>query len=415
MTVPRRGSATPGRRLLRLTLVALLLAPIPARAQRASYTVGPAAYEKLEKAMGQLAEERYAEARKVLDELSRKKLNPHERALMYQTLGFVEAGLDRYPAAIAALEKCLAEDALPPAAQQNVQFNLAQLMMAEERYAEATRLLERWFRETESPTPLAYHLLAVAYYQQEELDRALPPARKAVELSDDPQEGWLSLLLALTIERREYALALPLLERLISRFPRKGYWLQLAALYGELGREKDSLAAMQLAYEQGLLETDQELRNLARLDLYHEIPYRAAHVLEEGLARNRIEGDAESWELLANAWIAAREYEKALEPLTRAARLSGDGKLFLRLGQVHAEREEWAKASQALRQALAKGGLDDPGRVHLLLGIASYNQERLDEAAAEFVLAQQSEKSRKAASQWLRHVERTMQREEVGP
>jgi predicted Zn-dependent protease len=93
-----------------------------------------------------------------------------------------------------------------------------------------------------------------------------------VELAEDPQESWLSLLLALRMEREEYDRALPLLKQLAARFPKKIYWLQLAAVFAELGREQDALATMQLAHAQGFVETDSEQRNLARMYLYNEIP-----------------------------------------------------------------------------------------------------------------------------------------------
>jgi tetratricopeptide (TPR) repeat protein len=137
-------------------------------------------------------------------------------------------------------------------------------------------------------------------------------------------------------------------------------------------------------------------------------------VITEGLEAGTLEPDGELWELLANAWLSAREYDRALDPLEEAARASGDGKLYVRLEQVHLEREEWKKAQAALRSGLSKGGLDDPSHVHLLLGISSFRQRQLDQATEHFTRAQQSEKSRRAATQWLRHVEGAKQRLELG-
>ena len=76
--------------------------------------------------------------------------------------------------------------------------------------------LEEWFKTAVSPNSQAYYLLAVAYYQQDDTTRALPPAQKAVELMDKPQENWVSLLLALYMEKEQYKDAIPLLERLIA-------------------------------------------------------------------------------------------------------------------------------------------------------------------------------------------------------
>ncbi len=82
---------------------------------------------------------------------------------------------------------------------------------------------------------------------------------------------------------------------------------------------------MQLAYNQDFLESDRELRQLAQLYLYHSIPYRAARVLEKGLADGIVTEDVDIFAMLANSWLLAREYEAALDPLRRTRKGSGHG------------------------------------------------------------------------------------------
>ena len=59
--------------------------------------------------------------------------------------------------------------------------------MQEEKWKEGAAALEEWFKTAANPNSAAYYLLAVAYYQQDDFDKALPPAKKAVELMDKPQ------------------------------------------------------------------------------------------------------------------------------------------------------------------------------------------------------------------------------------
>ena len=65
--------------------------------------------------------------------------------------------------------------------------------MQEEKWKEGAAALEEWLKTAANPNSAAFYLLAVAYYQQEDFDRALPPAKKAVELMDKtkPNENWL--------------------------------------------------------------------------------------------------------------------------------------------------------------------------------------------------------------------------------
>jgi tetratricopeptide (TPR) repeat protein len=154
-----------------------------------------------------------------------------------------------------------------------------------------------------------------------------------------------------------------------------------------------------------MLDQDQELRRLARSALYHDMPYQAAQVLEKGLAEGKVATDAEAFELLANAWIAAREYDRSLQPLEKAAELSKRGNLYVRLAQLYMQREDWKSATGALQRALEKGGLEDRGNAELLLGICYYNDRRVEQARDSFARARQHAATRDAAQRWIRYLE----------
>jgi tetratricopeptide (TPR) repeat protein len=380
--------------------------------KKKQYTVDEVMHKKLTKAMEHLQAEEYGPAAEILNPMAKRseKYNPYERALVFQILGFVESSQERYEKALDYFERCLAEDALPEGGQLSTRFNTAQLYLATEQYAKAAKTLELWFEEAESPNSVAYYLLAIAYYQTGSVDRAISPAKQAVAISDKPKEPWLQLLAGLYFEKNQYKNALEPLKQLVIMYPRKSYWTQLSALYSQLDREEEALATLQLAYDQDLLDRDTELRQLAQLYLHHGLPYRAAFVLEKGLTDEIVESDAESWEMLANSWLMAQELERALEPLARAAQLAESGDGYVRLGQVHLEREEWDQASAALATGLEKGDLDDPGGANLLLGIAFYHQHELERARKHFVAARSSESSEKSARRWLELMDQESQR-----
>ncbi len=198
------------------------------------------------------------------------------------------------------------------------------------------------------------------------------------------------------------------------RFPKKQYWVQLSLIYGALEDHRRSLAVQQVAYEQGLLTEDRGLRGLARSYLFRELPYPAAKVLEKGLEEGSIARDSDAYELLANSWIAAREYERSLPPLQTAAALSEDGNLYVRLGQVHMQREAWAEASAMLEKAVEKGDLKDPGNAELLLGISYYNGARVVRARTFFLRARRYDSTRDEANRWITHLDTESGEETAG-
>ena len=410
-----RGRHRWARAFIVLLLAAGLVWPSPAGSEGArkrwrGYTVTQRVYEALEKTHALLADEFYDEAALTLDEMSKAELNPHERALLHQTRAYMLSGKGLYKEAARSFELCLAERAMPEAAELNIRYNLAQLYLAVEEHERALDTLSGWFEEAKNPGPSAYYLLAIIYMQLERSEEAFEPARQAVEGSSTPREPWLQLLLALYYDKEDYPAMAGLLERLATGFPKASYWRQLAAVYAHLGREEDALAVGQIAYELGFVTEDKHLQNLARMYLLHEIPYRAAAVLERGIAEELIEQDSEAWELLADSWLSAHEQDRALGPLEKAAKLSDTGDLHVRLGRLHVEQERWEEASEVLQGALEKEELDDRGRALILLGMALYQLDRLEEAADAFADAVEEEDSRLHAERWLMHIERRLAR-----
>ena len=108
-----------------------------------------------------------------------------------------------------------------------------------------------------------------------------------------------------------------------------------------------------------MLEKHDELLRIAQLYLFYEVPYKAALILEEELESGRIEDEEKNWEQLANAWLSAREW-KAIPPLKKAAEMSEDGELFLRLGQTFMQEENWKEAEEYIKYAIKKGDLENP-------------------------------------------------------
>ena len=73
-------------------------------------------------------------------------------------------------------------------------------------------------------------------------------------------------------------------------------------------------------FSKDMLEKHDELLRIAQLYLFYEVPYKAALILEKELESGRIKDEEKNWEQLANAWLSAREWKKAIPPLKKACR-----------------------------------------------------------------------------------------------
>jgi tetratricopeptide (TPR) repeat protein len=368
------------------------------------YFVRALTQKRLNSAVELLEDGQYAAARGKLEKIKFTRLNPYERALAYRFLAYASIGQEDSAAAVEYFQKVVEQEALPIDDENSVRFSIAQIYASMDEWQKAEEALREWFQFVERPNAVAYYLLAISHYRRGQFDEALTPALTALEISNEPNESWLQLVAALHLQRDDFDSAVPILEQLVTRFPKKQYWVQLSLIYGARGDYQRALRIQQLAYAQGLLTQGDELRRLARTYLFHQLPHSAAQVLERGLEEGRIDRDREVLELLGNAWIAAREYEKAIEPLQQAAELAEDGRLYLRLGQVRVQREDWKEATGLIQKAIEKGGLEDAGKAHLLLGISYYSDDHPESARTAFRQAQKHESTRTDATTWLEHI-----------
>ena len=349
-----------------------------ARAPQAPTEMGVATAKALNAAIDALSKEQYDEAAAAIATLDGSRLIPYERSRLEQIRFNLAFALGNHDEARARLEAAIAAGGLNTQEIEQAHYQIAQNYMSEQRWQEGATALEQWFASVPNPNSAAYYLLGVAYYQMGDHDRALAPAQRAVDLTDTPLEPWVALVSALKLERHEYQDAVRLLQRLVVLVPtKKTYWLQLSAVYGQLEDYDSALAAMQLAYDAGLLTEDGEIRRYVDLLAFNNLPYRGARVLEDAIERQAVSlVDAAVYEKLANCWIAARELERAVAPLQRAGELSSSGEPLVRLAEVYAERDDWVAAEGALRRALAKGGLRDIAHVDVLLGSITAQRAR---------------------------------------
>jgi tetratricopeptide (TPR) repeat protein len=350
--------------------------------------------------------EKYAEAQTAIGTLNLEKLSPYERSKVEQISFNIAYAQEKYDEARQHLQRSIDAGGLNEQEVSQARYQFAQLYMTEEKWKEGAAALEEWFQTATNPNSSAYYLLSVAYYQMEDFERSLPHAKKAVELTEKPQESWLQLLLALYLQKEQFNDAIPLLVGLIETAPeKKTYWMQLSSVYGQVEDYPKALAIMQLAYDAGLVTEDAEIRRLADLLLFNDIPYRGGQVLEEAIQKQVVTVDDKVYDKLANCWIAAGELDKAIDPLTRGGELASSGDMLVRLGQVHLERQDWEAAKAALERGIDKGKLNDTGGAQLMMGIAFFNEKKLADARTWFERAAKAEKHRSIAETYLQIID----------
>ena len=290
-------------------------------------------------------------------------------------------------------------------------------MFTIEDYEGALEVIRELMAVIPEPSADVLMIEGQALFQLARYEEALVPIKTAIEMyreqGQKPKENWLLLLRVIYFEQKDYENMLEVVKELIVYYPKDTYILVLAGIYSELGDTKKQLALTEVLYEKGYLHNSSQIVNLANLYLLHGLPYKAATVLEEEMGKDIIESTERNLRLLSQAWYTAREDEKSIPPLERAAQISEDGELYMRLAQSHINLENWSAAAEAARQGIRLGGLKRPDQAQILLGMALFNQKRLEQARTAFQAASRDERSARAAVQWINYVDSEIKRRDL--
>lgn len=338
-------------------------------------------------------------------------MNSYEIAMMHNFYGFIYYNENDLPKAIAAFEKVVSEEGIPESLRLSTTFSLAQLAMANSDYHKVISFLDQWKAINTKPITDGYYLLrAQTYYQLKDYQQGLKYITQAITLSDNagkvPKENWLVLQRAMYYSLNQTDKVVGVLERMVKLYNKPEYWIQLAGMYGETGQERQQLAIMEAAYQQGFLTSKADLRQLAQVYLYNDLAYKAAVVMSKSMDAGIAEKTAKNYAFVAEAMIQAKEDTKSVEYFVKAANLSKSGKYDQRLAEVYVNTEQYEEAADAARKALDKGDLDFESNAFVALGMAQYNLQNFDASILAFEQAEKHKKSQRLAQQWIKYVKR---------
>ncbi|MEM9257466.1 MAG: tetratricopeptide repeat protein [Pseudomonadota bacterium] len=379
-------------------------------------------YEKLAEAQAAAEAKDLTTAAKILDEMlaqerESKALNSYEKANVYNLYAFIHYSREDYAKALEAYRNVVAQPDIPIAMETNTRFTIAQLYFVQEQWQQGINALLEWFEMTDTPNANAYVLLAQGYYQLKDYNKALSNVEKAIDMTVEkgniPKEQWYNLARFLYFEKNDVNKTVDTLEKLLTYYPKKQYWVQLSHMYGEQGKDWQQAAAMETAYVQDMLTKDQEQVTMAYLYLNAEVPYKAAKVMQTGLDGEVIEGKSKNWEIAGNSWRQAQEMNKAVPAMERAAAKSDRGELYARLGNIYLDSYEFEKAITALNKGLNRGGVKRPDTAQLVLGMAYFNTKQYDKARDAFKKAAEDDRSTEYAEQWITYMNSEIARQEA--
>jgi len=350
---------------------------------------------------------------KILDKLMEDydDYNTTSKANIWQTYAYVYYQQENLPKAIDAYKKLIA---IPQVGEKSealyvgALYSIAQMYFLQEDYQNGVNSLENWFAVTPEPGANAWVLLGQGYYQLENYDKALPAILTAIDINEkegkEVKENWYLLVRAMYYLKEDYKSTMDVIKILVQKFPKQQYYSQMAAMYGELGESFNQFSTMLAMNDGDLTVSDSDYVILAQFLMQNENPYKAGLVLQEGLDKGVVEPKETTLKLLSNAWVLSREDEKAIDALSKAAKISDTGDVYQSLSSIYMNVEKWTEALDAINNAFKVGDLKREDQAYIVKGMVLYNLKRFDEARTAFEQARKDDRSRNTAAQWLKYV-----------
>ncbi len=373
---------------------------------------------KVEKQEGEMTEETYNAVQSATELMTKNKVgeaidkltkladkgSDYEKAMINYNLAIAYSSKNDYPSATKFFAKSIATPSLPRTQREQIQYNLGQLYIVTNQYDEGIKALQSYISETCGTISADAHIfLANALTEKKRYSEALPQIDLAISKSKETKELWLQMKLAIAYEMKDFKGCAEALVLLIGKVPEKSeYWKQLSGVFYEMKNDAESLAVLSLAEKQGFLKTPTEVKNLYNVYMMIESPYKAGSLLEEAIAQKRLPADEANLGSMSDAWINAREADKAESTLKKLAGMSDKGDYYYKLGAMYGDNERWKESKEMLEKALSKGGLKRPGDAWMRIAVAQYGMKDNIGAIAALQKAITFDETRKQAGDWLR-------------
>jgi len=334
----------------------------------------------------------------------------YERALINQLWGNVYAMQAQYDKAIDSYEASLRFRRIPLITNLQVRTNLAQCYFQVKNFKKVIEVLLEYKEQAEKRgqefSPKNRVMIGIAYYYEENFELAYQYISSANDMSIKYQEDWLRYELALAVQLDKIEEAIETGQLLIYVNPeKKEYWQQVSGLYYAQKRDDESLAGLELAFDNNLLVESKEYVDLASYYLYKGLPQKAVKVIEYGFDKDFLESNNKNYELLADSYFIARDRENGIKALQSSLSIKEDEDVAFKIARFGFEDENWNLALKYFREAKKLGWNKTPGRLELLMGITQYELGNLSASMELFNIALDEEDTKTSAEGWINFIE----------
>jgi uncharacterized protein HemY len=340
----------------------------------------------LNKAADLINESKNDEAEPIVQKvLASEKASKYAQAFAHTLQAQIYFEKDKSAEAIAEYKKAVDMDALPNDAQFQTIYQIAQLQVQDEKYADSVATLDQWEKLSGATTADELALKANAYYRTEKFQDAVDTMKKALAMTDKPSDSWTQILMASYFELNQYDQAAQVVQQQMAKNPQDKKLLnQLATIYIQADKPQQALDLMAKAKSQGLITSSDDYMQLAKLQASADKYKDASATIKEGLDKNVLKPSFDVYKLQGDVCTQGEDDACAIEAYTKASPQAKDGNIDYQLGYLLFYSDRSKDAAEALSRAISKGGLRQEGEAYLLRGDAENDLNQASAATADW-------------------------------
>ena len=395
---------------------ALLVAGIAAGgASLAQESVRPEIGKPLQAAQEMIKAGRYREALgKVREAEAAGARNANETYLIERMRLAAASGAGDAETAARSFDALSGSGRIQPAEKLRMMESIASSYYRAQQYPKAMQWSQRYFREG-GTSPAIRTMLIQSQYLSGDFAGATKELVAEIQGSEragaTPGEDRLKLLLNAASKQGDNNAYVFAMERLVTYYPKKEYWVDLLSRMQRKPGFSDrlSLDAYRLSLATGSMTAAADFMEMAQLALQADLASEGKVVIDKGIASGALATGAQAdrakrLKALVDKKLAEDAASRAEDEKQAMAAKSGDA--LVSLGMYSVFSGQAAKGVQLMQQGIAKGGLKRPDDARLHLGIAQLAAGDKAKAQATFKTVQGTDGTADLARLWALYARR---------
>ncbi len=320
-----------------------------------------------------------------------------------ELLWYVYLQQGRNAEAAKLLEQQIASGQMPAGERTQRTKTLSQLYFRAGNYPKAISVANDYLKAVPGDREMQM-MVAQGYYQQKNYKSAIAAAGRLTQ-GGQPSEEILQLVLRSNYELGDKEGTAKALEQLLRHYPTPQTWKSLLKTYfNQAKRDPELLALYRLSQDVGALEKGEDYLDMAEALIVGGFATEGQRVLEAGTAAKVFTPEEQPRvdRTLVAAKKAAAKETSGMPAAAKAVTAAASGEDMYQAGRLYFSAGNYPKAVEALRKALAKGGVSDTDDANMLLGIALTRSNRNGDATKAFT-AIKDPKFAEIARVWTLH------------